>query len=113
MIGPVGFAETISTWMRSRSAAEPDAEVVPRGDDLAHAVREPRVGDPEVHESRAGGLGALGDPVLDDLRGDLVGDLARRPLLQPGELECDVRRVVAVLGVGRALERRPERRRSL
>ena len=73
--------------------------------DLPHAVREPGVRQPEVHESGTCGLGTLRQPVGDDTLRDLGRDLARRTPLQPRELERDVRRVVAVLGVARPFER--------
>ena len=73
--------------------------------DLAHAAGEPGVGQPQIHESGAGGLRALRDPLGDDARRELVRDLARRALLQTGKLERDVRRVVAVLWITGALER--------
>ena len=80
-------------------------ERVARVDDLAHALREPRVREPEVDEPGTRSLRARGDSAFDHLRRDLVRDLARRALLQARELEGDVRRVVAVLGVARTLER--------
>ena len=104
VIGPVGFADTISTWTRSRSSVRARPELETRRHDLSNAVDEPGVGEPEVDEAGACPLGALRQPALHDFRGDLIRDLARRPLAQARELQRDVRRVVAVLGVGGTLE---------
>ena len=103
--GPVGFADTISTWIRSPLDRRGGPERFSRLADLSHAVREPGVRQPEVHESGTCGLGSLRQPVGDDALRELVRDLARRSLLQTRELEGDVRRVVAVLGVAGPLER--------
>ena len=58
-IGPVGFAETISTWTRSRRSAPPPPYAVPVLEDLGERRREPLVAEEEVDEARAGDLGAL------------------------------------------------------
>ena len=65
---------------------------------------EPGVVDGEVQKSRARDLDGR-DPVeLRDLLAQLLRDLARRPPPLPRKPERDVRRVVAVASVGRALE---------
>ena len=59
VIGPVGFADTISTW--TRSAARPSRRRTPSPASriARERVDEPRVGEEEVDEARAGDLGAL------------------------------------------------------
>ena len=78
-------------------------EPVAGGQDLAERFRDPCVGDVEIDEAWACGLGALGKPSGHGLVCDLGRELARR--LPPGgrEPQRDVRRVVAVLGVRRPL----------
>ncbi len=95
--------------LRSRAGSER----VSGTDHLANAVREPGVREPEIDEPWACRFGALGKALLDDASGDLVGDLARWSLLQSSQLQRDIGRVVAVLGVARAFERDRERRRPL
>ena len=113
MIGPVGFAETISTWTRSRRSGEPAAVAVARLEDLAERLAEPGGREPEVDEARPGDLGALDlvaarrpSPASSSASSRGGGCCARR------EPERDVRRVVAVLGGRSAARARPARRRA-
>ena len=77
---------------------------VPGGQDLAERRREPVVAQEEIDEARPRDLGAV-DRLEPRCRlGDLGRDLPRGLPSRPGELQRDVRRVVAVLGPRRALE---------
>ena len=59
----------------------------------------------QVDEARARDLGALDEPSLESRVDDLGRDLGGRLPALTGEAQRDVRRVVAVLGVARPLER--------
>ena len=85
------------------SRSRPEAAL--RADDLGHAGSQPRIGQPEVDESRSRSFSTLGESTLHHALRDLPCDLSRRTLLQPGELQRDVRRVVAVLRLAGTLER--------
>ena len=87
--------------LHRRSRTELDAYVR----DATDALGEPGIRDPEIDEPGSCRLRPLCDPGLHGLRRELGRDVAWRPLLESRELERDVRRVVAVLGIGRALER--------
>ena len=76
VIGPVGFAETISTCTRSRGSAQPPPY---SGSISAEQLAEEGVGHPEVQEPRPGDLGPLDLGQLERPRRELLGDLARRP----------------------------------
>ena len=82
--GPVGLAETNSS--RTSCGARPPCprrRIRPRGDDRAARGREPGGGQRHVEEPGAGHLDARepgrGGRVVAQPRGDLLGDLARRP----------------------------------
>ena len=83
MIGPVGFAETSSTWMRSGVSAEPAPKRLPCVDDRRERTSEPGVVHRDVQESGARDLDRR-DPVerRRTLR-ELRGHLARRPRCAP------------------------------
>ena len=104
MIGPVGFAETISTWTRSAARAAPPPNASPSSRISPSADDEPLVAEEEVDEARAGDLGALDRLEAGGRLRDLGRDLARRPPPRARELQRDVRRVVAVLRLARPLE---------
>ncbi len=87
-----------------RRGSRAGAERVARLEDLPERVGEPGVGDVEVDEPRPGGLGRLDQAPLDGAGRNLGGQIARRLLPRRGESKRDVRRVVAVARIGRALE---------
>ena len=105
MIGPVGFAETISTWIRCARRRRPRAERVAGREDLPERLREPRVGDVEVDEAGRRRLRPLDETTLERRSDDLAGDVERRLPPRAREAERDVRRVVAVRRIARTLER--------
>ena len=100
-IGPVGFAETISTCTRSRPR-RPAAAVALA--DLGERVEEERVADPQVDEAGAGDLGRLDLVERRDLLRELLREVARRPADRLGRAHGDVRREVPVRWVLRPLE---------
>ena len=76
--GPVGFADTISTWIRCGVAAEPAPYAAPALEDLRERVREPRVCQMKVDEPRPGDICAVDDVERRRLLGDGVRQVARR-----------------------------------
>ncbi len=90
----------------------PGAEAVTGVEHGLQRVAEPLVGEKEVDEAGAGDLRALDLGQRERRLGELRGELARRLPSRSGELQRRVRRVVAVLGVARPLERRHRRRRA-
>ena len=59
VIGPVGFAETISTWMRCLAVGPGGSEARSGAEHLAQRLAVPLARQPQVHEPWAGDLGAL------------------------------------------------------
>ena len=104
MIGPVGFAETISTWTRSFAAAEPPPYSMPAASISASASRYQPRRQPEIDEAGACDLGALDLRQRRRLLDELLRDRPRRLPPRAGELHRHVRRVVAVRVVARPLE---------
>ena len=80
------------------------SERAPGGEDRRRAGPEPRVVDGDVEEARAGHVDTLDALERSDPVGQLRRDLARRLSPLAREPERDVRRVVAVACVARALE---------
>ena len=109
MIGPVGFAETSSTWIRSGGSADPPPKRRPPASTVASPA--PSQASSTVTFRKPGpATSTRGDPVqCGDPPAQLLGDLARRLPTLAREAQRDVRRVVAVARVCRALEldRRP------
>ena len=92
--------------MRCRGCAQPPPNAAPASRIAPSAVAEPRVREEEVDEARAGDLGALDAraaraPSPASSAASSRGGLPARA----GELQRRVRRVVAVLGIARPLER--------
>ena len=84
---------------------EAAAVPLPRLQDLAERLRVPGRPQEEVEEPRPGHLGPLDDLELRRLAGELLRQLPRRPAVLRAQPHRHVRRVVAVLGPARALER--------
>jgi hypothetical protein len=91
----------LDAFARRRRAA---AEVGARRDHLPERLGEPGGREPEVEEPRRRRLGALDRRERGCRLRQARGDLERRPLLHAGETQRDVGGVVAVLGLGGALE---------
>ena len=64
VIGPVGFAETISTWIRCLASGLAGSEARPGAEHLAQRLAVPLARQPQIDEAWAGDLGALdlGEP---------------------------------------------------
>ncbi len=106
MSGPVGFAETISTWMRFGSAwSKPAAVLRPGVEHVRECLAEPRGRQEQVQEPGTGDLGTLDRRERLGLPRELLRKLARRAAGARRRLEGDVRGVVAVLGLRGPLER--------
>ena len=105
MIGPVGFAETSSTWMRSGVSAEPAPKRLPASTTVASA--RPSQASSSVMLRNPGPATSIpAIPSRDAARSASSAATSRGGrLLRAREAQGDVRRVVAVLRVGRALER--------
>ena len=93
--GPVGLAETISTWIRSGSCAVPAPNESAAARISSQRVGEPRVGHAQIEESRARRLGGL-------------DQLAAREPRPPARRRCHAARVP---GLARASVRRSSRSR--
>ncbi len=74
-------------------------------EDLAQGFAEPRGFQPEVEESRPRHLRPLDCRETGDPSGELLGELTRWPAGRGGGAQRDVGRVVAVLVLGRPLQR--------
>ena len=104
MIGPVGLAETISTWIRSGAPSDPDPNPSPaaRMSPIAAASQSSdtwRFTKPGPAASAASTM-----PCLGCLRCYLGCDVARREPSRARQSKGDVGRVVAVLDVAGTLE---------
>ena len=104
MSGPVGFAETISTWTRSGVSAEPPSEALAGFEDLVQRRHHPGVRHVQVHESGACRLRFVDEPARHCLDRDLRREIPRCQPPRGRDPERDVRRVVAVLRIPGALE---------
>ena len=104
-IGPVGFGgDHLDLHALSLLAAPRSKRLGAARGSSPSADREPLVAEEEVDEARPGDLGALDHLEPGGRLRDLGRDLPRRPPPRPGELQRDVRRVVAVLSLSRPLE---------
>ena len=88
----------------ARRGGRAGSERVARVEDLPRRPREPVVRDVEIDEPGPRGLGRFDEAALDRSGRDLARKLARRLLPRWREPERDVRRVVPVARVARALE---------
>ncbi len=105
MIGPVGFADTISTWIRSDPLGRAGAVAIACLEQLRERGLVPGGGDAQVEEAGTGDLGPFHEAGEVGPLGELGGNLARRAAQDRREPHRHGAGEVAVIRVARALQR--------